>query len=176
MAKLGKSMSLEQCAARMERLLNTPPRKAKTRAYVATLPKRDRPAKVRPEDYIRARDIAMRQLLAKQIGSDAMVAQIAAAKAANIARERRDRLRPRISEGSHRARLYDAQEGFCGGCGDALGDDMTIDHVIPRALGGSGAIANLLLMHFLCNNEKADRMPNTFELEANERKNRALAP
>lgn len=35
----GRTMTLEECAARMERLLNKPPRAKKTRQYVATLPR-----------------------------------------------------------------------------------------------------------------------------------------
>ncbi len=104
-----------------------------------------------------------------------MVKYIADLKASNIARERSDKVRPRARVGiTHRALLYEAQGGECGGCGEEMGDDRTIDHVVPRALDGSNALKNLLLMHARCNNAKADRPPNAFEIDRNERKNRAL--
>lgn len=36
--------------------------------------------------------------------------------------------------------------------------ELTIDHIIPKARGGSSALGNLQLMCAFCNHEKADRM------------------
>lgn len=40
----------------------------------------------------------------------------------------------------------------------------TIDHVRPRALGGSNLIGNLLLAHAACNHRKGCRMPMLSEV------------
>ena len=46
---------------------------------------------------------------------------------------------------------------FCGLCGKAAEfDKMTIDHVVPRAQGGSDELGNLQLAHEECNYRKAD--------------------
>lgn len=38
---------------------------------------------------------------------------------------------------------------------EIVGEEPTIDHVVPRALGGSHALANLRLAHALCNRRRA---------------------
>lgn len=47
-------------------------------------------------------------------------------------------------------------------CGKEFKDesDITLDHWIPRSLGGTWDIENLRLMHKRCNAIKGDRMPN----------------
>ena len=40
-------------------------------------------------------------------------------------------------------------------------DDITIDHWIPRAAGGSDELDNLKLAHKRCNAWKSDRVPNS---------------
>lgn len=70
-----------------------------------------------------------------------------------------------------RYRLADAQDDRCGACGYPMGEDVTIDHVVPKGRGGANHFTNYLAMHARCNNEKADRMPNAFEIAMNERKN-----
>lgn len=48
---------------------------------------------------------------------------------------------------------------FCGLCGKTGEfDKMTIDHIIPRAQGGSDTLDNLQLAHEGCNYRKADRV------------------
>lgn len=83
-------------------------------------------------------------------------------------------MQPRIGANTNRARLYAAQGGECGGCGGYLGRDLTIDHVVPKARGGSSALSNMLLMHAVCNNAKANQLPNAFETNRNDRKNKVL--
>lgn len=81
---------------------------------------------------------------------------------------RRDRLRPRAQRGSDqlRERLFEAQRGLCGICGALIyaASEGTIDHVLPRALGGKNA-GNVVLAHARCNNAKAARPPTRRELE-----------
>lgn len=152
------------CARRMEKLLNKPSKHRKTRAYVATLPKRGKVA-VASGEFLSI-PVADAACLAVKILQDAPVI-------------RKDRIRPRIAMADLkpiRDRLRTAQKDTCGSCG--LGFDVyeirTVDHVIPRCRGGGNEIENLLLMHFECNNKKGDRMPNAYESEQNRRKNEAL--
>ena len=57
--------------------------------------------------------------------------------------------------------LLKAQRGLCARChlpvhsyGGKGPDVGTLDHVIPRAAGGSNYITNLLVMHRRCNDKK----------------------
>lgn len=52
----------------------------------------------------------------------------------------------------------------CWFCGDAMGDDCTIEHLIPRVAGGTNALVNLALAHRLCN-QRADDWPLARKLE-----------
>jgi len=51
----------------------------------------------------------------------------------------------------------------CQYCGAAEGP-MTVDHVIPRNLGGSDAWENLVCACIKCNNKKGDRTPEQADL------------
>ena len=42
----------------------------------------------------------------------------------------------------------------CGICGLALGNDVTIDHIRPKCLGGKDEGTNLQLAHWECNKRK----------------------
>lgn len=60
-----------------------------------------------------------------------------------------------------RRALYIEQHGLCALCGEPLGDDQTIDHLIPSSKMSRRSqydrIENLQLAHRSCNNDKADR-------------------
>jgi len=169
---------LELAAVRMERFLAKAPRSAKTRKYLATLPKRGKVV-VRPEDYplvTRAdarSDYRMQRLRDAQRYAE--WGRLAKPPSPTIA-PRRDRLRPRRGHDPHRERLFRAQGGKCGLCGGEIFSprDGTLDHVIPRALGGRN-LNNLLLAHERCNNIKADRPPTHIELQTLARVNERLA-
>lgn len=45
----------------------------------------------------------------------------------------------------------DGQACFC--CGDLLGDDITLEHLIPLNQGGQNNLYNMVLMHEECNNK-----------------------
>lgn len=57
------------------------------------------------------------------------------------------------------------QGDLCFLCRLPLGDDVTLDHVIPLAHGGTEHYRNKVLAHGACNNAKGDRMPTADELE-----------
>jgi len=44
----------------------------------------------------------------------------------------------------------------CWFCGEGLGDDCTIEHLIPKAKGGTNSLANYALAHQKCNAAAAD--------------------
>lgn len=64
------------------------------------------------------------------------------------------------------------QGELCPACGSHLASSSpdqphwgpTIDHVIPRALGGWDAPGNLLAVHLVCNRRKAHRKPTGCEI------------
>ena len=63
-----------------------------------------------------------------------------------------------------RKKLFLAAGGICCICGKKIKkNEVTIDHVVPRARGG-GNIKNSVPSHAECNNRKGDRMPNGCEL------------
>jgi 5-methylcytosine-specific restriction endonuclease McrA len=163
---------LELAAARMTRFLASKPRHPKTRAYLATLPKRKRIV-VKPEDYpLPVSRAAARLNVVAQLIRDAQryADWEARGKPPSPTAPRKDRRRPRAVQLSNqlpmRERLYAAQAGNCGLCGRRMHEasEGTLDHVVPRSRGGQNA-GNLLLAHERCNNAKANRMPTQEEME-----------
>jgi 5-methylcytosine-specific restriction endonuclease McrA len=61
--------------------------------------------------------------------------------------------------------LWDAQQGRCAYCGHIFAaiTDATIDHLVPKAKGGTGAISNLRLACLPCNQAKGDWLPGDEE-------------
>lgn len=64
--------------------------------------------------------------------------------------------------------LWAAQSGRCAGCGGLLvplgwlteeGQQVSIDHVWPRSLGGPDNAANFVLMHKICNSNRGNAQP-----------------
>jgi RNA-directed DNA polymerase len=59
-----------------------------------------------------------------------------------------------------KATLLKRQQGRCAWCGrlfTPLDDQLEIDHVVPRSLGGSDAYTNLQLLHGHCHDQKTAR-------------------
>ncbi len=55
----------------------------------------------------------------------------------------------------HKHTLYGRQEGVCGDCGILFPfRNLTVDHVVPRAKGGSDHLDNLQLLCGACNSMK----------------------
>lgn len=70
-------------------------------------------------------------------------------------------------------RLARAQSGLCSGCAKPLDlsirktkhpDMVTIDHTIPKALGGRNCFGNITAMHRLCNEMKGSDVPTGCEV------------
>jgi 5-methylcytosine-specific restriction endonuclease McrA len=66
----------------------------------------------------------------------------------------RGRLSPDIAE-----RLFALQRGKCACCGEPLGDEFQIDHIMPIALGGENIDANVQLLRARCNRQKHAKHP-----------------
>lgn len=71
------------------------------------------------------------------------------------------RLSPGISN-----RLFALQRGRCAcGCGERLGSDYHLDHVIPLARGGANVDSNMQLLRKACNLRKSSKDPVDFMRE-----------
>lgn len=60
-------------------------------------------------------------------------------------------------------RLYDAQKGKCYWCGQKVGKDFTIDHVIPLNRGGSNTPENIVIACRHCNCSRQDKLPHEWQ-------------
>lgn len=59
-------------------------------------------------------------------------------------------------------KLYQLQKGKCVCCGEPLGKDYQLDHIMPLALGGSNDDDNIQLLRSQCNNFKRAKHPIDF--------------
>jgi hypothetical protein len=64
----------------------------------------------------------------------------------------------RLSVGLRR-RLFALQKGKCACCGQPLGKDYHMDHIMPIALGGTNEDANIQLLRAECNLKKNRKHP-----------------
>lgn len=55
-----------------------------------------------------------------------------------------------------RAALRKRDGDGCWFCGDAMGEDCTLEHLVPKSRGGGNDNANLVLAHRHCNNRVAN--------------------
>jgi len=65
---------------------------------------------------------------------------------------------------NRRARLIARDGDGCWFCGLELGDDATIEHLVPRSKGGVNHLDNFVLAHRKCNSDAADK-PLTAKIE-----------
>lgn len=56
-----------------------------------------------------------------------------------------------------RAQLLARDGGDCWFCGVAMGDDCTIEHLVPKSDGGRNSMSNYALAHQRCNQLAADK-------------------
>jgi 5-methylcytosine-specific restriction endonuclease McrA len=56
-------------------------------------------------------------------------------------------------------KLFNLQRGKCACCGDGLGENFHLDHIMPLALGGSNTDGNMQLLKQRCNNQKHSKHP-----------------
>lgn len=60
--------------------------------------------------------------------------------------------------------VFDRDGNCCKSCGKTDQEtNLTIDHIIPLALGGSNDISNLQTLCFDCNRRKKDRLDPRFK-------------
>lgn len=62
-------------------------------------------------------------------------------------------------------KLFKQQSGRCACCGDNLGKDYHIDHIMPIALGGANVDSNVQLLKKRCNLQKNKKHPVDFMRE-----------
>lgn len=59
--------------------------------------------------------------------------------------------------------VFERNKYQCQSCGKQQKEtDLTIDHIIPLARGGSNDISNLQTLCFCCNRKKTDKVDNRF--------------
>ena len=69
--------------------------------------------------------------------------------------------------GLRRMRVYFVYGGECAYCGKFLPPaQCTVDHIVPRVLGGSNELENLALACTKCNGRKGGRLPDESEITA----------
>lgn len=59
-------------------------------------------------------------------------------------------------------RLFVLQKGRCACCGEPLGDNYHLDHIMPISLGGANEDWNIQLLRQRCNNQKRAKHPVEF--------------
>lgn len=73
--------------------------------------------------------------------------------------------KPAASKGAVRREKLLARDGDgCWFCGKPMGDDCTIEHLVPKSAGGGNQLANYALAHARCNHAAAD-MPLVQKIE-----------
>ena len=82
------------------------------------------------------------------------------------ANNRNRRARKRVAPGNHTAAdvtaQYLRQHGLCYWCGEKVGKDYHVDHVIPLARGGGNGPDNLVIACPTCNLAKGAKLPHEF--------------
>lgn len=64
-----------------------------------------------------------------------------------------------------RAKVYTSGSGMCGYCGVFLHEhELTIDHVIPKSMGGSNGLSNLMCSCKTCNSSKGTKSLEDYRL------------
>lgn len=172
----------EECARRMARTLTRKPRHKKTRAYVSSLT-----GKAETAEQVWARAMNEAVASAAQSGNLPMVLRARKERLSPMAdkSQRRhatkhcrrasryqphykadDYRAPRDKEETDRLRvlLFEAQRGLCAICGHDMDGVVSLDHVIPHALGGKHGLGNYVATHGECNGDKTNDVPTGCEM------------
>jgi hypothetical protein len=72
----------------------------------------------------------------------------------------------RISLAAVRGPLADLQAGLCFYCGEALGENVAVDHFVPWSRTGCDDLFNLVAAHAGCNSSKSDHLPASRHVQA----------
>jgi 5-methylcytosine-specific restriction endonuclease McrA len=73
---------------------------------------------------------------------------------------------PSASVTFSRRNIFKRDHYVCQYCGDQLGgEDLTIDHILPRSRGGASSWENCVLACLACNKQKADRTPEEAKMK-----------
>ena len=67
---------------------------------------------------------------------------------------RRARERGQFVEFVDPVKVLEQHDGLCGICGEPVGDDFHVDHIVPLARGGEHSYANTQPAHPVCNAKK----------------------
>jgi 5-methylcytosine-specific restriction endonuclease McrA len=69
--------------------------------------------------------------------------------------------RRREASGAKRMRIYMRDKFRCQYCGEKKpGNELTLDHILPRSRGGDNSPVNIVTACVPCNTRKGDRTPN----------------
>lgn len=149
----------ELCAQRLTRTLARQPRKRVSRAYLASLPKRDKII-VSPEEFGPLPERVAKGPAKTTAGEHGQPATA----------RRKDRLRPSKKTEFHRegramlAKHLHAQQDRCAYCNCPLEKNpipaewhrkATLDHVVPRSSGGAHSLENTVAACLGCNSAKS---------------------
>ncbi len=78
--------------------------------------------------------------------------------------QRRRKARKQAAEGTHTPeeiqQQYQRQKGCCYYCGEKVGNNYHVDHIVPLSRGGSNDISNLVIACPTCNLRKHDKLPH----------------
>jgi 5-methylcytosine-specific restriction endonuclease McrA len=72
-----------------------------------------------------------------------------------------------------RTKLLDLQGGCCALCGSPIGDDGSLDHILPKSRGGTNRQTNLRVVHRSCNVRRGNRFGRADLAALREREMRA---
>lgn len=67
---------------------------------------------------------------------------------------------PQVDKAKARNDLFRMQEGMCAICGEFVLQGASLDHVIPKSMGGYDGLGNLVMAHRSCNQDKHSSPPS----------------
>lgn len=82
----------------------------------------------------------------------------------NARRARKNASTGSLSKGITK-KLFSLQKGKCPCCGEPLGENYHLDHIMPLALGGSNSDDNVQLLRKRCNSQKHAKHPINYMQE-----------